>query len=344
MRSEEVRRIQLTGKTTYIVSLPKRWVSEMGLEAGSQVVVLREGNSLIITPKELVKPTIKSQEAVLKVSDKDAPDKVVRAIIALYLNGYSSITVVTSGSQITQQQRSTISELVKRRLVGTEIISDSPREMVLKVLVSYHELSVASALRRMYLVASSMLEGAVNALINMDKDLAKNIIELDDEVDRFGFYIVRQLKATVQNSRVLRDIGLENPKDCLGYRVIVKFVERAADHAARIAKSTLLLEDKLEDYVLEKISGMSSFARSMLEKSMKSLFERNYALAEEVVSEAKKMALIEEEALKAIAERFGRMLSPSIKMILEDVRRIGEYSSDIAEVVLNLNVNKLLTT
>jgi len=34
-----------------------------------------------------------------------------------------------------------------------------------------------------------------------------------------------------------------------------------------------------------------------------SLFERNYDLAEEVVSEARKMALIEEETIKAITER-----------------------------------------
>ncbi|MEM0316434.1 MAG: phosphate uptake regulator PhoU [Candidatus Nezhaarchaeales archaeon] len=343
MKDEEVRRIQLTGRTTYIVSLPKKWVLEMGLKAGSQVLVSRKGGSLIITPKDLAKVKAEPQEAVLKISGSDNPDKIVRAVIALYLNGYSSI-IVRSSDQITQQQRNAISELVRRRIVGTEVISDSPREMVLKVLVGHLELSLASALRRMYLVTSSMFEGAIKALIDLDKELAKSVVELDDEVDRFGFYIVRQLKAAVQNSKVLEDIGLENPRECLGYRVVVKFIERIADHATRIAKNVLLLNEKLDDFVLKRASSMSILAKSLLEKSMKSLFERNYDLAEEVVSEARKMASIEEETMKAITERSGETFSSTIKMILGDIRRIGEYSGDIAEVVLNLNVDKLLVT
>ncbi|MEM4425882.1 MAG: hypothetical protein QW335_07870 [Candidatus Nezhaarchaeales archaeon] len=39
-----------------------------------------------------------------------------------------------------------------------------------------------------------------------------------------GFYIVRQLKAAVQNNRVLEDTDLENPRERLGYRVVVKFM------------------------------------------------------------------------------------------------------------------------
>ena len=33
----EVRKIQLTGGSTYIVSLPKKWITEHGLEARDQV-------------------------------------------------------------------------------------------------------------------------------------------------------------------------------------------------------------------------------------------------------------------------------------------------------------------
>ncbi|MEM4425883.1 MAG: PhoU domain-containing protein [Candidatus Nezhaarchaeales archaeon] len=119
---------------------------------------------------------------------------------------------------------------------------------------------------------------------------------------------------------------------------------RIADHATRIAKNVLLLNEKLDDFVLKRASSMSIPAKSLLEKSMKPLFERNYDLAEEVVSEARKMALIEEETMKAITERGGETFSSTIKMILGDIRRIGEYSGDIAEVVLNLNVDKLLVT
>ncbi|MEM3547262.1 MAG: phosphate uptake regulator PhoU [Candidatus Bathyarchaeia archaeon] len=230
-----------------------------------------------------------------------------------------------------------------KKIVGTEIISDSPKEMILKVLVGYPELSVESALRRMCLIASSMHEDSVKALIKLDKDLAKNVIDLDDEVDRFGFYIIRQLKAAVQSDRILKDIGLLSPRDCLGYRVVVKFVERIADHAARIAENVLSLDESLDRFILDEISRMSSFARSMFESSVESLFKRDYLLAEETISRAKKIALMEAEAIKAITEKTGKIISPALRMILESIRRTGEYSSDIAEIVLNLNVNQILT-
>ncbi|MEM1673947.1 MAG: phosphate uptake regulator PhoU [Candidatus Bathyarchaeia archaeon] len=343
MENEEIRRIQITGKSTYILSLPKKWVSEMGLKAGSQIVILQEGKSLILIPKDLAKPSNASREATLKISANDMPEKIARAIIAAYLNGCNSIRIETLSDHMAPSQRNAVRELVKKKIVGTEIISDSPREMILKVLVGYPELSVESALRRMHLIASSMHEDSIKALIKLDKELAKNIIDLDDEVDRFGFYIIRQLKAAVQSDRILKDIGLSNPKDCLGYRVIVKFVERIADHAARIAENILSLSESPDKFILDKISEMSSFARSMFESSVESLFKRDYLLAEETISRAKKIALMEAEAIKAIAEKTGKTISPALRMILESIRRTGEYSSDIAEIVLNLNVNQILT-
>lgn len=78
-----------------------------------------------------------------------------------------------------------------------------------------------------------MHEDAIEALRRLDKKLAEKVIQTDDEVDRFSFYIIRLLKLAIQNGKILRDAGLSDPQDCLGYRLIVKFVERIADHAAK---------------------------------------------------------------------------------------------------------------
>jgi len=61
------RRIQLTGRGSYIISLPKRWVRELGLEKGEQVAFkVREDSSLLLIPrkilegiKEIEKPSLK---------------------------------------------------------------------------------------------------------------------------------------------------------------------------------------------------------------------------------------------------------------------------------------------
>ncbi|MDW8022195.1 MAG: PhoU domain-containing protein [Nitrososphaerota archaeon] len=340
--NEEIRKIQFTGRSTYIVSLPKKWISALGLKAGSQLIVSQQGNSLILTPKEMAKSLPQSVEAIVAISKKDDPDTVVRKITSLYLVGYNIIAVRTRDERIDVSQRNSIKELVRKKLVGTEIISETSNEIKLQVLLSYPELSVENALRRMCLIAASMHDDAVQALKNLDKKLAQEVIQLDDEVDRFSLYIIRQLKAAVQNETILRDIGLSSPRDCLGYRVIVKFVERIADHATKIAEQSLAMEEKPNEKIFQKILEMSAFAKTVFEEAIKSLFKKDYTLADHVISKAKTITSLENEALKDIQPQIKLKDFPNIRMIIESIRRTAEYASDIAEIVLNLNINQTL--
>ncbi|MCS7095461.1 MAG: phosphate uptake regulator PhoU [Nitrososphaerota archaeon] len=130
--------------------------------------------------------------------------RIARKIISTYLVGYNIIKLQTKDEHINAIQRNAIKELARKMLVGTEVISESPKEIKLQVLVSYPELSVEDALRRMCLIATSMHEDAIHALKNLNKKLAQEVINLDDEVDRFSLYIIRQLKAAVQNEKSSR--------------------------------------------------------------------------------------------------------------------------------------------
>ncbi|MCJ7720804.1 AbrB/MazE/SpoVT family DNA-binding domain-containing protein, partial [Candidatus Bathyarchaeota archaeon] len=40
----ETRKLQVTGGSTYVISLPKRWVTQNGLEKGSSLLVRQEEN------------------------------------------------------------------------------------------------------------------------------------------------------------------------------------------------------------------------------------------------------------------------------------------------------------
>ena len=47
---EEVRKLQLTGGSTYIVSLPKGWVEKMGLKKGSKVNISQMDDMTLRAP------------------------------------------------------------------------------------------------------------------------------------------------------------------------------------------------------------------------------------------------------------------------------------------------------
>ncbi len=59
------------------------------------------------------------------------------------------------------------------------------------------------------------------------------------------------MHAAVSNRVIIEEIGLSNTRDCLGYRLIVKSIERSADHAARIAKVLPTLTKPLDDESLD---------------------------------------------------------------------------------------------
>ena len=44
-KENEVRKIQFTGRSTYILSLPKKWMNEMHLKPGDPVTIIREANN-----------------------------------------------------------------------------------------------------------------------------------------------------------------------------------------------------------------------------------------------------------------------------------------------------------
>jgi phosphate uptake regulator len=342
-QSQETRKLQLTGGSTYIISLPKRWVSQNQLRKGSALIIREEEDgSLLIAPSDLAEQE-KKEDAIIKVSQKDGANAIVRKTVSAYLVGYNLIHIRAQGQQqLSSQQRKALKDFARRFLVGTEIVIDTPNDLTLQILLSYPELTVESALRRMSIITSSMHRDSMTALRKLDHQLAKAVIDTDTEVDRFHLYIIRQLKLAITNPRIIKEIGLSNARDCLGYRLITKSVERTADHAVLVAENVLLLKKHIDDETLRKIEDMGTLAISVFEDAIDSLFKRDFNLAENVIEKAKEIASLEKEAVLS-SQKIGIEEIASLRLLIESERRTAEYASDIAEIVLNLNVESVLS-
>jgi phosphate uptake regulator len=321
-----------------MLALPKRWVKEMGLHPGDQIIVARQSDaSLLITRKEGAVRGSKG-EVTIDFSQKDSAGSLVRKLISVYLLGYNVIHAKGKEGRLNSVQRGVIKEAVRRHLVGTEVIADSTEEITLQVLLSYPELSVENALRRMFLLTASMHKDALLALKGFDKDSAEGVIKTDDEVDRFSIYVIRQLQMAVQNTRVLEEIGLATMRDCLGYRLVVKSVERVADHAGGIAKAVLNMDEPLDEQILSKITQISDFALNLFEEAGLALFKRDYDSADRIFRSANLFEDMEKDLIVTMERERPAGSYYSLRLIIEDIRRTAEYASDMAEIVLNMTV------
>jgi phosphate uptake regulator len=340
-QNEETRKLQITGGSTYVISLPKRWVTQNGLEKGSSLLVRQEETGFLsVLPPDIAKAE-KSEEAQIKVSPEDTSEALIRKTVAVYLQGYNIIHIRAKNQEILSTQRNAIKTFARNMLVGTEIVIDTSKDLKLQVLLSYPELSVPSALRRMTIITASMHKDAITALKNIDYQLASDVRATDYEVNRFHLYIIRQLKMAIQNPRIITEIGLQTPNDCLGYRLITKMVERTADHATNIAKNVLLLKKPLDKEFLLSIQEMNKVAISFFETAIESLFRRDFELAEGVIAQANKIVALEKKALLSYKET-NIEEATNIRLVIESVRRIAEYSMDIAEIVLNMTVESVI--
>jgi phosphate uptake regulator len=340
--SGEQRKLQVTGGATYILSMPKQWITKNQLKKGSPLSVHQEDDgSLTITPPKFGKQE-NQDEALIRVSINDNPDAVVRKIVSAYLLGYSILRLRSQGQhQLPPKVRNRLRSFARHLLVGTEIVTDTPTELTLQVLLNYSELSVQSALRRMTIIAASMHKEAVASLKNLDQQAANAVIETDDEVDRFNLYIIRLLKLAVSNPRVSKEIGLDGTKASLGFRLITKAVERTADHATKIADNVLLLKEKPNDELMEKIEHMSKLAIGMFEDSMEAMFRNDFNQAESIIEKLDQIVEIEKEVVHA-SKNFDIEEVANLRLLIESVRRTAEYATDVSEVVLNMNIESVL--
>ena len=340
---EETRKIQFTGKSSYIVSLPKYWIQEMGLKRGDQVKISRQGSSALqIYPPNHQTRTIQVEDATFEIEPEEDTTSIVRKLISLYFLGFKIINVKPKAGRLKPAQRTAIKDAVKRMLMGTEIISDSTSGITIQVLVNLLELSVDGAFKRMIHLAKSMLSDAILAVKESNFELANEVIKTDDEVDRFGFYIIRQLKIAIQNEHMLKEMGFSNSRDCLGYRLVVKNIERTGDHAVLIANDLIEFKKPIRKEILEKIQEINDFAVGVLDDACLALFKGDYSQAEKTIKKSIDITKIEKKILNATKSLRDDEEVYRIRRVVENLKRIAEYASDIAEIVLNMNVEKTL--
>jgi phosphate uptake regulator len=316
---------------------------ELGLKQGDQIRMVRKGASTLeLYPQKFETRFQKIEDATIEIDVEEKTPTIVRKLISLYFLGFKTINIKPKFGRLNPSQRTAVKEAVRRMLMGSEIISDSTGGITIQVLVNLLELSVDGAFKRMLDLTKSMSNDAILAVKENNLELAQEVINTDDEVDRFGFYIIRQLKIAIQNEHMLKEMGFRNARICLGYRLVVKNIERAGDHAAFIAKDLLEFKKPVKKEILDKIQDMNKFCLSVLDDSCLALFKEDYVHAEQIIEKTFEITKYEKKIRDASKSLKDDEEIYRIRRITESIKRISEYASDIAEIVLNMNIEKAL--
>jgi len=115
----EIRKIQQTGGSTYIVSLPKQWDDHVDQASDMNVgITTRPDGSLLISPDISFPSPTKKQ---LDVTNRTG-DMLLRGIIAFYIAGFNVIELVSI--RINAGQKQTIRQITHKP-IGPEIVKET---------------------------------------------------------------------------------------------------------------------------------------------------------------------------------------------------------------------------
>ncbi|MCU7786488.1 phosphate uptake regulator PhoU [Pyrobaculum sp. 3827-6] len=312
----EVRKVQLTGGATLIVSLPKEWAKRISLSPGDEVMVVTQpDDTLVLIPKKLGKRAGVVAELVINRPVDVA--ELERLFMTLYIGGAE--VIVVRFSQVAMSLRKQIKEFIRRRIVDMEIVEEASDKLIVQSMVSTTELAVMDIAVKMLRLVSNMLSDLVAGLERDDVAMLRDIIERDDEVDRLYWLIERQLKRAAMSRYVMLELKIDDPRDLVEYVIIAKSIERMADHICRIAYVNQ--EEKVDMRVLGPIlSKVSEFLRQA----------ENLLVSE---TPAQRVAELQGEiiAWSQKARREEMPSDPATTIAKESALRIGEYVGDIVE-------------
>jgi len=333
--TKDKRKVQFTGNSTYIVSLPIKWVRDIGIEAGDTLTLTPMPNKTLLVSSSVVSKDHSALKATIDYLHSDSAENNLRILISHYLVGYDVIRLTTKKG-FSAYDRKFIKDSVRQKLIGLELVEESRNELVFQCLLNYNDLPLGRVIKNMYGLVLSMLEDSMTALRDHNVEIAEDVIQRDDDVDRFYLLAVRQLKASIEDIELSEKIGIRHPRECLGYRLITKSIERVGDHAVKIATNVLKMDSGISTD--DPIFKMSELSRKVFESSIDSMQEEDLQAINKIVVEAKKVSQFGVSLETRGEESSGNI---ELSMILESLRRVSEYSADIAEVALNMNIKQV---
>jgi phosphate transport system protein len=183
--------------------------------------------------------------------------------------------------------------------------------------------------------AEQALERAMYSLSERDSEVAKEVLDHDDEIDHLEVAIDRQCIDII----ALRQPAARDLRFVISVAKMAPVLERIADHACNIARTAIDLNNEPELNPVLDLSRMAEHALNMLRSSLDAFTSSDPIRAREIIQSDSEIndlynhtfhRLIELMVTEpATATRDARLL-----FVAKHLERIGDYVTDICELTV----------
>lgn len=329
----DVRKVQLTGGSTYTLSLPKPWVDEMSLSPRDGVRIdWRPSGALRLTPSDMIDY---QEKRVFIDAGKLPKDSLHDHLMGAYLSGVDKIKIRFNPDNY-KLFRKQIRRFL-RNTRGFEIMDESEKGVELICLINASDMPLSASINRMYLQLSSLTRDIVSVLEGDDLDLISDAEEREAEVDALLYLVERQVCVALDSHLVATSLKLGR-NQAVEHSNLARSLERMMDHALQMAELTKSSDNQKVTDNQPLISPISVWQRA-IKQLMITIRTRDSNEIEEARSSLKQA----QTAIMNFEEQLveGRKLSKKDLFqfrMSESIRRLCAYARDFGEILLNIKM------
>ena len=327
----EIRKVQITGGSSFIISLPKEWAKAHKVKKNDPLAISVQPDGNLLISSRI------SGEQVQRVKDLDLAKVhdatyLFRLLIAAYIDGFTQIRI-RGERRLPPFVRAAVRDFTQMT-IGQEVSEETEQTITIKDLLNPLEMPLDRTLSRLAVIVRSMHEDAITALETGNRALAQDVVSRDKDVDRLHWLVSRQFNLVLIDPNLSRNMNITLPM-AASYYIMSRLIERIGDHAVRIAENVpALLEGKIDTTLIENLKGATQTALDIFRKSIEAFFADDLEAAHTHLTA---VAALEEECngISSRASSFRGQTAVSLGYIIESIRRIGEYAEDICENTIN---------
>jgi phosphate uptake regulator len=331
----DMRKVQVTGGSTYIVSLPKRWVREVGLSPNDTVgIVPQADGTLVLTPRLSTGDEPRSK--LFRLEEEPHEKELLRDLIGAYVTGFDIIEVHQE-PRMSTEVRNVVRQFT-RLVIGPEIIDEDIDDIKTRDLLSPSDMPFRTSIQRMYRICSSMHREAALACADLDEHLASDVVMRDTEVDRLDWLVARQYNLLLRSTDLIERLGTSR-EHAVNYMLIARIMERIGDHSSRMARQVPDLKaGKAGKAHRNRIKRLSEEILPILDDVISALFQRDGKVAHGCMERANEV-LVDIRDFKEDVADSPKMAGLPLTVVADSLDRTAHYIKDIGELVINYAID-----
>lgn len=311
----DYRKIVAFGKSSLVVTIPKKWIDKYKLSAGDYLSLKESGKGIVFFPRE-VSAERTPIENTISIADM-SEEQLKRQIITQYINNTNVLSL--TGQNVSSRIPDIRTILLD--MIAFELVEQSTTKLTIRDFLDMDNLSIKNLLKRIDMIIRSMM---IDAKQSTSAEETEIITNRDKDINKLSYLIFRKINYLNQNPSAKREIS---NTDLIKYWVLTSVLENIGDEIKRIVRMFVRLKTTKKNRV-QLVRQFEIMSERYL-RVLTAFYNRD-------VKEAYKLADEKEKEFDRLNEFFGSFGSaPLLISIHEKLKTILTYLNDVGKLIYN---------